>query len=45
VETWPVVRGHDYELRLAHSQRPEEPDPEVAWYHRDRDQGVYDLMS
>jgi hypothetical protein len=43
VDKWPVVRGHDFAMKLELSQAPELPDPPVAWYHRDRDEGVYQL--
>src|SRR6185436_477149 len=36
VAKWPVVRGADFDVKLEMSQAPEEPDPPVAWYHRDR---------
>jgi molecular chaperone DnaK (HSP70) len=44
VAKWPVVRGLDFDVKLEMSQAPEVPDPPVAWYHRDRDEGVYNLL-
>jgi molecular chaperone DnaK (HSP70) len=43
VDKWPVVKGQDFAMKLLMSQVPELPDPPVAWYHRDRDEGVYQL--
>ncbi len=35
VDTWPVVRGHDYALKLLLTRLPEESDPVVPWYYND----------
>jgi molecular chaperone DnaK (HSP70) len=35
VSTWPVVRGHDYAVKLLLSQIPEESDPVLPWYYND----------
>jgi molecular chaperone DnaK (HSP70) len=45
VDAWPVIRGHDFVAKLLMSQVPEVPDPPVAWYHRDRDEGIYSLLT
>jgi molecular chaperone DnaK len=35
VSTWPVVRGHDYAVKLLLTQVPEESDPVLPWYYND----------
>jgi molecular chaperone DnaK (HSP70) len=35
VDTWPVVRGHDYAVKLLLTQIPEESDPMLPWYYND----------
>jgi molecular chaperone DnaK len=35
VDTWPVVRGHDYAAKLLLTRVPEESDPMVPWYYAD----------
>jgi molecular chaperone DnaK (HSP70) len=37
VDRWPVVKGHDFEMKLALSTRPPEPEPEVFYpFNMDR---------
>jgi hypothetical protein len=37
VDRWPVVKGHDFEMKLALSTRPAEPEPEVFYpFNMDR---------
>jgi molecular chaperone DnaK (HSP70) len=37
VDRWPVVKGHDFEMKLALSTRPEEPEPAVEYpFNMDR---------
>jgi hypothetical protein len=43
VDKWPVVKGRDFVAKLLMSRAPETPEPPVAWYHRDRDEGIYSL--
>jgi molecular chaperone DnaK (HSP70) len=43
VDKWPVVKGRDFVAKLLMSRAPEAPEPPVAWYHRDRDEGIYSL--
>lgn len=43
VDKWPVVKGRNFAAKLLMSRTPEEPEPPVAWYHRDRDEGIYSL--
>jgi molecular chaperone DnaK (HSP70) len=35
VSTWPVVRGHDYAMKLLLTRVPEESDPVPPWYYSD----------
>ena len=35
VSTWPVVRGHDFAMKLLLTRVPEESDPMVPWYYND----------
>jgi hypothetical protein len=37
------VKGRDFVAKLLMSRAPEAPEPPVAWYHRDRDEGIYSL--